>query len=48
MLARTYGTITKQDLLLKANRVAERFNNANFKAKSWLKWLSMARLFILS
>ena len=36
MLQRTYGTITKQDLLWQANRVAERFNNANFKAKrSW-------------
>ena len=33
MLARTYGTITKQDLLWQANRVVERFNNANFKAK---------------
>ena len=33
MLQRTYGTITKQDLLWQANRVAERFNNANFKAK---------------
>lgn len=33
MLQRTYGTITKQDLLWQANRVVERFNNANFKAK---------------
>lgn len=33
MLARTYGTITKNDLLWQANRVDERFNNANFKAK---------------
>lgn len=33
MLARTYGTITKSDLLWQANRVVERFNNANFKAK---------------
>lgn len=33
MLTRTYGTITKEDLLWKANRVVERFNNANFKAK---------------
>lgn len=33
MLARTYGTITKSDLLWQANRVVERFNNANFKSK---------------
>lgn len=33
MLTRTYGTITKEDLLWQANRVVERFNNANFKAK---------------
>lgn len=30
---RFYGTVTKKDLLLKANMVMERFNNANFKAK---------------
>lgn len=30
---RIYGTITKKDLLWKANMVKERFNNANFKAK---------------
>lgn len=33
MLARTYGTITKDDLLCQANSVIERFNNANFKVK---------------
>lgn len=28
-----YGTVTKKDLLWKANMVKERFNNANFKSK---------------
>lgn len=30
---RFYGTVTKKDLLWKANMVMERFNNANFKTK---------------
>lgn len=30
---RIYGTVTKKNLLWKANMVKERFNNANFKAK---------------
>lgn len=30
---RFYGTITKKNLLWKANMVKERFSNANFKAK---------------
>ena len=30
---RIYGTVTKKDLLWKANMVKERFNNANFKSK---------------
>lgn len=34
MLHEVYGTITKKSLLDKANMVKERFNNANFKAKS--------------
>ena len=34
MLSKVYGTITKKSLLNKANLVKERFNKANFKAKS--------------
>lgn len=34
MLYEVYGTITKKNLLDKANIVKERFNNANFKTKS--------------
>lgn len=30
---RIYGTVTKKNLLLEANMVKERFNNANFKSK---------------
>ena len=34
MLYEVYGTITKKSLMDRANLVKERFNKANFKAKS--------------